>query len=167
MEQTAVIPAWVVPPPAQIADCYRLAYAAAIQTGGHRDQAVAATLGWVTGLQGTPLTQQAVEATAETALAEMMIADGHDPLRRAVTDNRGWKAGVAVTLSWLLGLCDTPPVQIPRRLDDGTTPTVAQLYTELMHGKTGMPEQRIAARRQAEKDAALHRRLAERADSVH
>lgn len=167
MQTQAVIPAWVAPPPRAVADCLRLAYAAALQTGGHRDQAIAATISWVTGLQDAPLTEQRGEATAELALAEMMIADGHDPHHQAVTANRNWTAGVAVTLSWLLGLYSAPPLQLPRRLNDGTTPTVEQLYAENLRGKTGLPEERIAARRQAEKDAARYRRLAGIADSVH
>jgi hypothetical protein len=164
MAETAVIPAWVVPPPAQVADCHRLAYADAVATRSTRCMAVTATISWVVGLQEAPIVGQPEVATRDAAFDVMLAADaGNNP----DPAGQAWCAGVAVTLSWLLGLYRTPPVQIPRRLDDGTTPTVEQLYTELMTGKTGLPEQRLAARQQAEKDAALHRRLAECADSVH
>jgi hypothetical protein len=148
----------------QVADCHRLAYADAAATRSTRCMAVTATINWVTGLQEAPITGQPAIATRHAAHDVMLLADdGNNP----DPAGQAWCAGVAVTLSWLLGLYGTPPVQIPRRLDDGTTPTVEQLYTELMVGKTGLPEQKLAARQQAEKDAALHRRLAQSADSVH
>lgn len=151
----------------QVADCHRLAYADAAATRSARCMAVTATINWVTGLQTAPITGQPETATRAAAYDVMLLADGASPDLNATPAGQAWCAGVAVTLSWLLGLYRTPPVQIPRRLDDGTTPTVEQLYTELMTGKTGLPEQKLAARQQAEKDAAHHRRLARSADSVH
>ena len=144
----------------QVSDCHRLAYADAVATRSTRSMAVTATISWVTGLQEAPITGQPTEATRDAAYDELLLAEreGADP---------AWRSGVTGALSWLLGLYRTPPMQIPRRLDDGTTPTAEQLYTELMTGKTGLPEQKLAARQQAEKDAARHRRLAQLADSVH
>lgn len=70
------------------------------------------------------------------------------------------------TLAWLIGFQSFPPIRLPRRNADGAVMTADQLYDEYMRGKYGLPEEQRDARTRAEKDAALYRRLAERADSA-
>jgi hypothetical protein len=132
MPQTAIIPAWAVPAPRQIADCHRIAY----RSGASR---VAATLDWVTSTYPSS-------------------DDAHDAMAAAKDD------ATYTTLAWLLGFGRIPPLRLPRRNADGSTPTVEQLYAENLAKVSGEPEERIAARAQAERDAALYRRLANLAD---
>jgi hypothetical protein len=177
MGETAVIPAWVVQPPTQVADCHRIAHATAAQTGRVRMAAVAATVNWVTGGQPAPLTERLDVPTAAVARAEMMLAIGplHAELwrelgvepREPVTNHPEWLEGVALALGWLLGIHSRPPLRLPRRNPDGTTPTADQLYREALEARPHTaPEQRNAARDEAAALAGRYRRLAELADSA-
>lgn len=179
MGETAVIPAWVVQPPAQVADCHRIAHAVATQTGDVPVSAVAATINWVTGGQESPLTERPGEPTRDVARAEMLAAGGPVPAdawrslgvepRQPVTVHAGWCSAVAATLGWLLGVHTRSPIRLPRRNADGTTPTGEQLYREAVEARpycAWTPEQRASARDEAYAEAARHRRLVELADSV-
>jgi len=64
------------------------------------------------------------------------------------------------TIAWLVGFVSMPPFELPRRNPDGTVVTVEQVTAELLVGKTGMPEQRIAAEHEAHRKVARWRRLA-------
>ena len=103
------------------------------------------------------------------------IAAAHNPQVRAVMD---WAtdgdptegdalalltastATASNTLAWLLGMSRIPPVELPRRAPDGSVLTEDQLYGEYMAGKTGLPEQKLEARRKAARDAGRYRQLA-------
>lgn len=179
MGETALIPAWVVQPPAQVADCHRIAHATAVRTGRARLQAVAASINWVTGGQDAPMTERGDEPTAAVARAEYMVAGGPVPAdawrtlgvapRDAVTDHPVWSEGVGLALGWLLGIHSRPPVELPRRNPDGSTPDADQLYREAVAARphcSWLPEQRNAARSEAARLAGRYRRLVELADSA-
>jgi len=100
--------------------------------------------------------------------ASMWVALGVEP-RAAATDDREWANGVNGALGWLLGRRSEPVLHLPRRLPDGSTPSADQLYTEILETRPfehRLPEQRQAARNEAETAAARYRRLAALADSA-
>lgn len=182
----ATVPAWVVPPPGQVADAHRLTHALVVEYEGderaHRHAGACAAISWVVGLQPAPLTHRGDAPTTGMVRAEMMLADcvaaGETDLpdeiwaalgvhpRSPVTAHAGWATGVAASLGWLLGVHSSPPVRLPRRLPDGSTPTAEDLAAEYVARTFGEPEARAEARRRAERDAALYRKLAAVADSV-
>jgi hypothetical protein len=136
MGRTAAIPAWAKPTPREIADCHWIAHACALEAGAASRYAdIVYTLNWVTS-------DDATEAEAY----QRLLADPAE--------------GVRDTLAWLVGYNTIPPLALPRRNPDGATPTAEQLYSEATAGKDLLPEQRIAARDKAERDARHHRRLA-------
>jgi hypothetical protein len=176
----------VIPPPREVADAHRLTHVIAAEYQGsdraHRPAGACAAISWVVGLQPAPLTHREDEPTAAVGRAEMMLADcvaagelhlpgelwaalGVPP-RPPVTAHTGWAAGAAASLGWLLGVHTRPPIRLPRRLPDGATPTEEQLYDEYLGRTFGEPEARAAARRRANEDASLFRRLAAIADGV-
>jgi hypothetical protein len=70
---------------------------------------------------------------------------------------------VSAALGWLLGVTQRPPVEIPRRLADGSVPTVEQLYRELVAARphaAWTPEQHNEARQRATQAVQVYRRLA-------
>jgi hypothetical protein len=177
MRATSIVPAWVEVPPGQLADAHRIAHALAPAAAELRP--VAATLDWVTsgGARPAPMTGRPLEPTASAVRSEMMLADsvalggGQDldaawwstlgvAPARSVTTDVVWSRGTVTTTGWLLGLHTRPPVRLPRRLADGTTPSADDLYAEYS-ARAREPEQRRDARAAADRDAALYRRLAE------
>jgi hypothetical protein len=160
----AVIPAWVIPDGHAVADAHRISYAAAtadsvgarpgvrVRAGG-----VATAINWVTGGQLAPITERP-ETDHDVVWAEWLLAGsvetgvpmvwGDVEPREPVIRDRTWAAGVSAALGWLLGVTQRPPVAIPRRLADGSVPTVEQLYRELVAARphaAWTPEQRSAA----------------------
>jgi hypothetical protein len=182
----ATVPAWVVPPPGQVADAHCLTHALVSELAdaerAHRHAGACAAISWVVGLQPAPMTSRGDESTTALVRAEMMLAGAvaagapslpdevwaalEVPAMPPVTAHAGWANGVAAALGWLLGVHARPPVRLPRRLPDGSTPTAEQLYDEYVARTFGEPEARAEARRRASEDATLYRRLAELADSV-
>lgn len=181
----AVIPAWTAPAAQEIRDAHRIATAlGSAQPDAHTVRAVAATIGWVTGGQPSPLTGRPVGDVAEAVVhAEMMLASavpfgdsdlpadvwaslGVEPAA-AITGHHGWALGVAAATAWLLGVTDRSPVALPVRLPDGRVADADTLYAARMarHHRPE-PEQRAAARRAAEQEAARSAQLAALADSV-
>jgi len=122
--------------PREVADCHWIAHAGAERNGPNsRDAAVLRVMDWVAD-----------------NVPDMREAEAAFHASRAVP-------GAYDTLAWLLGV-GLPPVHLPRRNPDGTLVGEDQLYAEYMEGKTGLPEQRLEARRKAARDAALNRHLA-------
>ena len=175
----AVIPAWVAPTAQAVADAHRIAHVTAADTGDIRTAAVAASVNWVTGGQPAPLTERTDPVTRRLVETEWVLAGNVEldtqsgwlfddiPPADPVTDDRRWAAGAGVALGWLLGVHPRPPVQIPRRLPDGSTPTAEDLYREIVAGRphaSWLPEQRAQARRRATRAAEEYRRLADLAD---
>ncbi|MFC5230300.1 hypothetical protein [Pseudonocardia zijingensis] len=184
---TATVPAWVVPPPGSVADAHALTHALVGELQGddraHRHAGACAAISWVVGLQPGPMTHRDGEPTTAAVRGEMMLGDAvaageielpdavwaalDVPPARPVTGHVGWAAGVAASLGWLLGVHTRPPVRLPRRLPDGSTPTAEQLAAEYVARTFGEPEARAEARRRAVQDAALYQRLAAVVASVH
>lgn len=180
MTDMAVIPAWVVQPTQEVADCHRIAHVVADDTGNARLAGIAASINWATGGQPSPLTERDGDPSAAVARAEMMAAyDANMPQelwsalgvepREPVTENEGWREGVALTLGWLLGVHSRPPIPLPRRNPDGSTPSEEQLYREAVEARphcSWEPEQHAEARSKARAEAARYARLAKLADSA-
>lgn len=179
MGDTAVVPSWVAVPAIQVADCHRIAVWKVQHGAGTFTVAVAAALNWVTGGQESPITDVADEPTRERVNAEAMLGWGPIPHevwvkagvepREPVTDDERWLKGAAHALGWLQGVHSRPPIELPRRTADGSTPSWEQLYQEEVEEhwyRAWEPEQRVEARNKAMAEAARHARLAELADSV-
>jgi hypothetical protein len=173
----AVVPAWIEVPPEQIRDAHHIAHALASEALEFRP--IAATLDWVTGVTRTaPVSGRAGDDRSQPVVrGEMMLSDavamGQPELdeawwrslgvapARPITSDVVWARGVSSTAAWLLQVQTRPPVRLPRRLADGSTPTAEQLYAEAAAGgRLIEPEQRQAAWTAAERDAHLYRRLA-------
>lgn len=181
----AVIPAWTAPAAQEIRDAHRIASAMGRDDpDAHQVRAVAATIGWVTGGQPAPLTNRPGGDVAALVRAEMMLAaavsgggagdlpaDVWTALQvepaEPITLHRGWATGVVAASSWLLGVSGRPPVPLPSRLPDGRPADVDTLYAARMarHHRPE-PEQRRAALRAAQQEAARSARLAALADTV-
>jgi hypothetical protein len=183
MSDTAVIPAWVVVPPAEVADCHRIAHAIAVKTQDLTVAGVAATVNWVTGGQESPITGRELPGGSGpdvgVARVEMLAAGGPVPAemwrhyglepRGPITDHPGWCRAVSSTLGWLLGVHTRPPFQLPRRNPDGSVLSGEQLYREAVAAhphRSWIPEQRAEARDRAYELSAVYQRLAALADSV-
>lgn len=181
----AVIPTWAAPAAQAVRDAHRIAQALGVaDAGAHGVQAVAATIGWVTGSQPSPLSgREAGEVTSALARAEMMlgsaVALGSTELppdvwaaldvapARSLTAHVGWAGGVCDALGWLLQVTDRAPVPVPVRGPDGRPAGAEVLFEERMrrHHRPE-PEQRQAAWAAAQRDAARYARLAALAESV-
>lgn len=155
------VPDWVAPDSQQVVDCYRLT--ASSESAFRRG--VAAALGWVLGLAPGPLTMGNVTACPEAAEREFFVAGkvelGDSPL--SAVHPPAAAQGVGRTLSWLLGWERRPPVGLPRR----PPPTAEQLYEETVAAQPWryrLPEQQLAARMAAEREARRLARLAALAD---
>jgi hypothetical protein len=132
MAETAQIPAWVAVTPRAVVDCHWIAHQVAAEVGRASVHGeVCSILDWVT-----------TDLPDEAAVHARVVGDDTS------------------TLAWLLGFTPVPPIELPRRNPDGTVVTVEQVTAELLVGKTGMPEQRIAAENQAHRQVARWRRLA-------
>lgn len=172
----AVIPAWAAPPHGQIRDAHHIAVAFA-ERGATDAHPVADSFSWVTTGGKSPLSERLDLPTAEVVRGEMMLGDNVLAARpmpdslwamlgvapaKPVTTDREWAQGVVNTLAWLLGAQRQPPIALPRRLEDGSTPTAEQLYDEAKARALNFgPEERLAARLKAERDAARYRVLAD------
>ena len=155
------VPDWVTPDIQQVVDCYRLT--ASSESAFRRG--VAAALGWVLGLAPGPLTTGNVTASPEAAEREFFVAGevelGESSLSSVYPPAAA--QGVGRTLSWLLGWERRPPVDLPRR----PPPTAEQLYEEAVAAESWryrLPEQQVAARMAAEREARRLARLAALAD---
>ena len=182
----AIIPSWVVRSEWQVIDAHYIAYAFAQPGAGARYRPVAASIDWVTGVEDAlaPMTLRELEATGCAATAEMMLAQavacGDRGLPDSLWEKLGltpeepwrfdalWSEMVAVTLRWLLeDEQQRPPIELPRRLPDGSTPTADQLYAEAEAASEATAprcnswgvEERHAARLKAEQAAARYREL--------
>ena len=163
MGSVAVVPEWVVPPEQQVMDYFRIAYAIFGKTRSPLMGGDAATMNWVTGGQGAPVTERTEQpvtrnlADAEQTVAmtiayempeSMWAALGVEP-RPAVTDDREWANGVRGALAWLLGQRPEPMLHLPRRLPDGSTPSADQLYAEMLaarpYGMSSLSSARLPA----------------------
>jgi hypothetical protein len=178
----AIIPSWVVRSQRQVIDAHYIAYALAQPPAGARYRPVAASIDWLTGVEDAlaPMTLRELEATECAATAEMMLAQAVVCGDRGLPDylwaklgltpeepwrfDTLWSEMVALTLRWLLeDEQNRPPIELPRRLSDGSTPTADQLYAE---AEAAAPrcnswglEERHEARLKAEQAAARYREL--------
>lgn len=155
------VPDWVAPDRQQVVDCYRLT--ASSESAFRRG--VAAALGWVLGLAPGPLTKDNRTVSPEAAEREFFVAGkvelDDSPL--SVVHPPAAAQGIGRTLSWLLGWERCPPVDLPRR----PPPTAVQLYEEAVAAEPWryrLPEQQVAARMAAEREARRLARLAALAD---
>lgn len=143
------VPDWTAPSRLQVADVAAMARGA----GQHpRAVGILDALDWA----GTVPNR---DAAAQEA-TRLKMAAGDDEHARARAE----------TLYWLTGVVTAPPVGIPRRNPDGTTPTARQLLEERIarepHRSWHMPELRRPAELAAEREAREHQRLAAIVDSV-
>lgn len=142
MAGTLPVPAWAVPSRWAVLDVAGMARAA----GDHpRARGILDALDWAGTVPDT------AAASAEALRLDMQA--GADPRAQARVS----------TLYWLAGIQTAPPVAIPRRNDDGTLPTVAQLVDEAIAAKpygNWLPEDRHAARLRAERQVLEYQRLA-------
>ena len=174
----AVIPAWAAPAAQAVADAHRIAHVTYADLGDLRAGGVSASINWATGGQDAPITERTEPVTRDLVQAEWMLAGsvelgstsmvwGAITPREPVVRDRTWAVGVGAALGWLLGVHPRPPVAIPRRHPDGTTPTAEDLYREMVAARphaSWLPEQRAEARRRATQAAETYRRLAALAD---
>ena len=170
----AVIPEWVVPARRAVEDAHRIAYRMACD-GNMRAGGVASAINWVTGGEPAPLSHRSavslavvwseweLAGTVETG-APMVRSAGEPVPPTAVITDRSWATGAGAALGWLLGAASRTPVPVPLRLPDGRIPTADELYRAARAARPHAlwtPEQRAAARQQAEQTAARNRALAE------
>lgn len=128
----AVTSTWVVPTARELTDAHWIAHNVAAERGR----------ACLHGEVCTVLDQVVAGSLDRVAAGEMLLGDDTG------------------TIAWLIGFVSMPPFELPRRNPDGTVVTVEQVTAELLVGKTGMPEQRIAAEHEAHRLVARWRRLA-------
>jgi hypothetical protein len=155
------VPGWVVPQGQEVIDCHRLT----VNAGDPFRRGVSAALRWVLGVAPGPLTDASPRASAQMAEDEFFVAGkvelGDSPL--SAIHPAATAQGIGRTLSWLLGWEHRPPIDLPRR----PLPTADQLYAEVVAAepwKYRLPEQQMAGRLAAQREAGRLTRLAALAD---
>ncbi|MEU7813882.1 hypothetical protein [Pseudonocardia sp. NPDC049154] len=183
MTWTPTEPQWTVPSLHEIADLHWLAYADATESGSGRAAGIVATLAWVRGGQTAPVTgreerpvSQAL-AEAELWVARAALAPDAAPPAHALSQTLGVDycppldvpptraEGTAATLGWLLGTNASPPLPLPARRPDGQLADAHELVEAAMASaplKIWGPEQRHAARNEAQATVERSRRLTAR-----
>lgn len=184
-----VEPAWAAPSRREIDDLHWLAYRARRDLGRPWYCGISRTLAWARGGRAAPITGRTdAPVTRELATAEMWAANAastpdlvpprledisaqlgvpHVPPQRVDADlaDGAWRA-----LRWLLGERDQgPPLPLPVRHDDGSTPTADELYDIALAAapdRFRLPEQRAELRTRVEQNARRYRDLAAAIDAV-
>ena len=135
MAELAVIPAWVVADHRQVVELNYLAYALATKVDSVHGQGQLAAVEWVTGGRVSPMTHRDEPvswalARAESWVALCVAANNNEPppsdWAMLGVEPRPWGAGDGDfahgawrTLAWLLGVRPDPPIELPRRDEDG------------------------------------------------
>jgi hypothetical protein len=135
MAELAVVPAWVVADHRQVKELYYLAYALATKVDSVHAQGQLATLDWLTGGRVAPMTHREEPvswalARAESWVALCVAANNGQPLssdwamlgvepRPWVSGDGDFAHGAWRTLAWLLGVRPDPPIELPRRDENG------------------------------------------------
>lgn len=155
-----------------------LAYGSWARSGSQRSAAVMATAAWVRGGRPAPVTERSdapvtqvhaeaelwttfVVATPSFPAASMCSERGLD-YRPPVVFDRGWAAGAAETLRWLLGMSDPSPMALPQRRPDGSLVSTEELYERALRARPWwepLPEERRDLRLRCAADAARGKRL--------
>ncbi len=189
MTWTPVEPAWAAPSRREIDDLHWLAYRARRELGKPWCSGISRTLAWARGGRAAPITgRDDAPVTRELATAEMWAANAAStpdlppPPLEEISSRLGvvhvapqpvdadladgaWRA-----LRWLLGEHDQrPPLPLPVRHDDGTTPTADELYEVAFAAAPDqfrLPEQRAELRTRVEQNARRYRDLATAIDAV-
>lgn len=167
MATTVARPTWAVPVAQQVRDAHVLAYHAAIKTETWRARGRAAAMDWALGCETLalgdahfdrpPTLDQVVEVLH--IVARLFRNAARPDYRETIQ----WAGGIADVLTWLIGVSDRPGFDLPRRRFDGTPVTAGEFYAELGPQPGWGPEERRAARDQAETAAIRNRLLVERA----
>jgi hypothetical protein len=158
-----------------------LAYRAFVD-GSVRAGGMAAAVAWVQGGRAGPVTDRDEKpVTRELAVAEMWaavaVADGGTPPPLEViceqfgvaywaplAVDRLWADGVWRALRWLTGTQAEPPMQVPVRHVDGSTPSAEELYGLALAAaphRSWPIEERRALWDRVERNARRYRELAE------
>lgn len=181
-------PEWVTPPAREVEDLHWLSHRAYEETQRVWTGGVTAALSWVRGIRRGPITTRDERpVTDRLARAEMWAADAcldpNLPLGKIYRDldvapwppielDRDYAGGVRAVLLWLVedpAVGILPPLPVPVRLADGTTPTADNLVEAALNAAPYLyvlPEQRQALRRQSSSDAARYRQIAEIIDET-
>lgn len=182
-------PEWVVPSSREVDDAHWLAYRGYVDHGSVAAEGACAALAWVRGGGNGPVTGRDEQPVTEAlARAEMWAASAVErivsvppPLERICGDlgvaywppgevDPGWATGVRVVLRWLYGAPgQKPPIEVPVRLADGTTPSADQLYEvaiKAMPYLYELPEQRRELRYRVEANARRYRQLADQIEDT-
>jgi hypothetical protein len=179
-------PGWVKPPPWEVEDLHWLAYRRYADSDSSRAAGICVTLAWVRGGRAGPVTGRderpvtVVVAAAEMWAAVAVSEDGPPPPLRAIcadldvvfweptVSNRGFAEGARGVLEWLLGTPGVngrvPPMLVPKRLPDGSVPSVKELYQqEIATGpyRQWGPEARRALRDRVEVEVCRYHALVE------
>lgn len=189
MTWTPTEPTWAAPSHREIDDLHWLAYRARRELGQPWYSGISRTLAWVRGGRAAPITGRTDSPVSrELATAEMWAATAastpdippppledisarlgvpHVAPQRVDVDlaDGAWRA-----LRWLLGEPGQgPPLSLPVRHDDGTTPTADELYDIALAAapdRFRLPEQRAELHNRVEQNARRYRDLAAAIDAV-
>lgn len=168
MTWNARTPRWVKPTADEVDDFHWLGYRVHTEAGPEWVSGAVTAAAWVRGGRTAPVTERDEQpVTAALAEAELWAAVAAGPAgdglpltsiytRLGVTPwptqpvSRQWAEGAWRALRWLLGLQGQgPPLPLPVRNPDGTTPTRDELYAAqmaLQPWRYSQPEQQQALR---------------------
>jgi hypothetical protein len=165
-------PPWAVPTAQQVRDAHVLAYQAAVETETWRARGRAAAMDWALGCETLalgdtqfdrpPTRDQVIEVLH---MAARLFRNADRPGSRRETAQ--WAGGIADVLTWLIGGSAQPGFDLPRRRFDGTPTGAGEFYAEREPQPGWGPEERRAARDEAETAAIRNRLLVEAADRAH
>ncbi len=135
MTELAVVPVWVIADHRQVKELYYLAYALATKVNSVHGQGQLAAVDWVTGGRVSPMTHREEPVSWALARAESWVAltvaarNGEPPAsdwamlgvepRPWVSGDGDFAHGAWRTLAWLLGVRPDPPIELPRRDENG------------------------------------------------
>lgn len=189
MTWTVVCPGWVVPSPCEVDDAHWLAYRAYVHSGSVAVGGVCSALAWVrgagfgpvTGRDEQPVTEALARAEMWAASAAERIVDIPPPVESIYVGlgvaywpagevDPGWATGVRAVLRWLYGTPgQKPPIEVPVRLVDGTTPTAEELYDVAVRVTPylyELPERQVELWRRVEANARRYRQLAAQIEDI-
>jgi hypothetical protein len=191
MEWTWGVPSWVAWPLVDFSDLRWIAYREWLDSKTSYSGGVLAAVAWVVGDGVGPVTGRGEQpVTGYLACAERGAARGAgadlvhqrqsaalnmvqfgEAYRAPRVSDREFALGVWKTLGWLLGEDEEAPLPLPVRNEDGSVPTVGEVYDRAVEFAVLMrrdltPRARRALREDAESNVRFWRELADQVDDT-